>query len=142
MKQFTMLMFMLLQCICLQAAITIRIEASFGAKKKDCRSGLGICSAKAVPADGAAARTVMLTLSDDETFLTMTISRSALEEAVGQVTAGRFVQEEDFTLPAEVSMALGLAGAISIPAGDYEARPGPEYVMVRIPIAYNPLDNR
>lgn len=142
MKRLTILIFLLLQCLWLQASITIRIEASFGAKKKDCRSGLGICSAKAVPVEGAGNRIITLTLSDDEALLIMTISRAALEEAIAQVTADRFVQEEDFTLPTEVSTALGVAGTIKIPAGDYEAMPGLQSTTVRIPIADNPVGNR
>jgi hypothetical protein len=134
---------MLLQGISLQAAITIRIEASFGAKKKDCRGGLGICSAKTVRAENpGAARQVTLALSDDETTLLMVIDRRTLEEAEGQIAAGRFIQDEDFIMPAEVSLALAIAGTLKISAGDYEARQGGQTVTVRIPLSGNSLGFR
>lgn len=105
--------------IAASATTRIKTELDWGRKSRDC-SGLGVCSSKTTTIDGDGI--VILTLSDDGTTLTMDVSAEALSEKSGQISGGKFVQDEDYTFPNDVCVSLGIRGCVTIPAGRYPAR--------------------
>jgi hypothetical protein len=138
MKRICILIALVCSYINLLAEVTIRTEASFGAKKKDCLKGLGMCSTKTTTNESDVTRQVSLTLSDDESVLTLGLSRAAMDERDGQINKDKFIQEEDYTLPVEISGALGMVGLLVIPAGNYPVQYRNGMVMVIIPVTSGP----
>jgi len=134
MKQIGILMVLVLSWANLPAEVTIRTEASFGAKKKDCLRGVGMCSAKTTTNAADDRLVVSLTLSDDESTLTLGLASTTMEEVEGQIVRDKFIQEEDYGLPAEISRALGIIGILMIPAGSYPVLYADGQVLVKIPV--------
>ena len=126
----------------LQAEVTIRTEASFGAKRKDCQRGVGMCSARTTTKAADESSVVSLTLSDDESTLTLSLAPITMDGLEGQVAGGKFIQEEDYRFPAEISRALGITDILMIPAGSYTARPEGGRVLVEIPVTNAPAGLR
>ncbi len=142
MKRLCIIIVLVCSCVSLLAEVTIRTEVSFGAKKKDCLKGLGMCSAKTTTNESDNTRLTSLTLSDDESILTLRLSRASMDELDGQINNDKFIQDDDYTLPVEVSGALGAMDLLVIPAGSYPVQYKDGAVLVRLSVKSRPTDLR
>lgn len=142
MKRIGILILLVCGYASLLAEVTIRTEASFGTKRRDCLKGLGMCSARTTTNEGVGGLLVTLTLSDDESALTLEMSRATMDERDGQINRDKFIQEEDYSLPADISGALGATGLLVIPAGSYPVQYKSGRVLVKIPVTSSPTGLR
>ncbi len=116
------------------ASVTIRIEATFGAKKKDCLSGVGVCTARTVTGAASGGKTATLTLSSDASILTLRFDAGALDGSEGMEGGGMFVQEEACELSAELAAALNYPGVLVIPAGSFSLKQQGRQLSVDFPV--------
>jgi len=138
-KHFIILLLTLLNGLHLDASVTIRIEASFGSKKKDCRGGVGLCSARTTRIENPGSKVATLSLSQDERSLTLVVSRATLDDCDGQISQGQFIQDEDYPLPSEIKGIGGISGLLSIPAGSYPTIITAEQITVTIVVSDSPV---
>ena len=95
---------------------------SYPASSKSC-SGSGICTVTTTSSNVEGYITTQWTLNDVQ--LIMRIPEETISDVPGdlmdQLDSGRFIMDESFTFPLDISIQLGSSSEIIIPAGVYTA---------------------
>src|ERR1043166_8379165 len=99
-----------------RATEKITTKVYFGKSSKGC-SGFGVCKARTTIQSGAL--TATWEFNPETGTLVLDIPEEELTGHDGQIIQSQFIQEEDYTLPADLCRQLGATRQLLIPAGKY-----------------------